>query len=56
MTIPDLFDFAFIPSWYLQLDELAELALPEAWRFKHPEHFPKNPDTHILERYIQSVG
>lgn len=55
MTIPDLFDFAFIPSWHLQLDELAELALPEAWRFKHPEHFPKNPDTHILERYIQSV-
>ena len=55
MTIPDLFEFAYIPSWYLQLDGLAELALPESWRFKDPEHILKNEDNPILERYIQSI-
>ncbi len=29
----DLFEFAYIPNWYLQLDDLAEMALPEPWRF-----------------------
>ena len=55
MTNPDLFEFAYIPSWYLQLDELAELALPESWRFKNPDHILKNEDNPILERYIQSI-
>ena len=55
MTNPDLFEFAYIPSWYLQLDELAELALPENWRFKNPDHILKNEDNPILERYIQSI-
>ena len=45
MTNPDLFEFAYIPSWYLQLDELA---LPESWRFKNPDHILKNEDTPIL--------
>ena len=37
MTLkPDLFDFAFVPDWYGQLDELAQIALPEPWRFKKP--------------------
>lgn len=48
MTNPDLFEFAYIPSWYLQLDELAELALPESWRFKNPDHILKNEDNPIL--------
>lgn len=51
----DLFSFAFVPHWYLQLDELAELALPEPWRFQNPVYESKNSDTPILERYIQAV-
>ena len=42
----------YIPSWYLQLDELA---LPESWRFKNPDHILKNENNPILERYIQSI-
>ena len=45
----DLFSFAFVPNWYLQLDELAELALPEPWRFRQPIFESKNAYTPILE-------
>ncbi len=55
MTNSDLFEFAYVPGWYLQLDELADMALPEIWRFKKPEHIYKNEATPILERYVQSV-
>ncbi len=55
MINSDLFEFAYVPSWYLQLDELAEMALPEIWRFKKPEHIYKNEATPILERYVQSI-
>ena len=34
--MPDLFSFAYVPNWYSQLDMLAEMALPEPWRFKNP--------------------
>lgn len=51
----DLFSFAYIPSWYSQLDALAELALPEPWSFQNPIYLTKNPDTPILERYIHTV-
>lgn len=51
----DLFSFAFVPNWYLQLDELAELALPEPWHFREPVSESKNPYTPILERYIQAI-
>ena len=54
MLIPDLFDFAYIPDWYGQLDELAAMALPEPWQFKKPTYETKNQDTPILERYIIS--
>ena len=53
--IADLFSFAYVPGWYLQLDELAELALPEPWRFKRLDSFTRNTDTPILERYIHSI-
>lgn len=53
--MPDLFSFAYVPSWYEQLDELAELAIPEPWRFRNPNYYTKNPDTPILERYIHSI-
>lgn len=52
---PDLFSFAYIPEWYIQLDALAEMALPESWRFRNPIYLTKNPDTPILERYIHAI-
>lgn len=33
MISTDLFEFAYVPDWYKQLDELAAMALPESWRF-----------------------
>lgn len=48
--MPDLFSFAYVPGWYAQLEELAELAIPEPWRFRSPNYFTKNQDTPILER------
>ena len=47
MVIPDLFEFTYVPGWYLQLDELADMALPEIWRFKKPEYIYKNEATPI---------
>lgn len=55
MMETDLFDFAYVPDWYGQLDELSKLALPEPWRFKKPIYKTKNEDTPILERYIHIV-
>lgn len=52
---PDLFSFAYVPQWYLHLDQLAEMALPEPWRFKNPIYLTKNPVTPILERYIHAI-
>ena len=50
MLLPDLFSFAYVPNWYAQLDELAELALPEPWRFKNPMYLTKNPYTGLTAR------
>jgi len=55
MIHTDLFDFAYVPNWYEQLDTLAGMALPEPWRFKKPAHEMKNQDTPILERYLHSI-
>ena len=55
LLLPDLFDFAYVPSWYDQLDTLAGMALPESWRFRNPAYPPKNTDTPILEKYIHYV-
>ena len=38
---PDLFSFAYVPDWYIQLDALAEMALPEPWRFRNPIYLTK---------------
>ena len=54
--LPDLFAFAYVPNWYIQLDELAALALPEPWRFRDPAYLTKNPDNPILERYIHAIS
>ena len=50
MIETDLFDFAYVPDWYGQLDELSRVALTEPWRFKKPANVTKNHDTPILER------
>src|SRR5699024_4737160 len=55
ILMPDLFSFAYVPNWYSQLDMLAEMALPEPWRFKNPIYLTKNPDTPILELYIHAI-
>lgn len=55
ILMPDLFSFAYVPNWYSQLDMLAEMALPEPWRFKNPIYLTKNSDTPILERYIHAI-
>ena len=55
MLTTDLFDFAFVPDWYGQLDELSRMALPEPWRFRKPINVTKNQDTPILERYIHWI-
>lgn len=55
MITEDLFDFAYIPDWYEQLEILKKAALPEAWTFKKPQYTYKNQATPILERYIQHV-
>ncbi|SHK43224.1 DUF3825 domain-containing protein [Hespellia stercorisuis] len=55
MITEDLFDFAYIPDWYEQLEILKKTALPEAWSFKKPQYTYKNEKTPILERYIQHV-
>ena len=36
MIPADLFQFAYIPSWYEQLYELSQMAAPEPWRFRQP--------------------
>lgn len=51
----DLFEFAYVPDWYGQLNELAAMALPEPWRFKKPTVVMRNTDTPILERYINMI-
>ena len=51
----ELFSFAYIPSWYEQLYELAQFALPEPWRYRSPEFKSQNDETPILERYIQQI-
>ena len=53
--IPDQFSFAYVPGWYAQLEELAEMAIPEPWRFREPIYYTKNRDTPILERYVHSI-
>jgi hypothetical protein len=51
----ELFSFAYIPSLYDQLDDLAEMALPEIWHFRIPAYETRNTRTPILERYVREV-
>ena len=51
----ELFAFSYIPSWYEQLYDLAQMAEPEPWRFLCPDYETQNDATPILERYINQV-
>ena len=55
MILPDLFEFAYVPNWFDHLSSLAEMAMPESWRFTYPLLPPMNLDTPILEKYINYV-
>jgi len=55
ILLPDLFEFAYVPNWFDHLSTLAEMAMPESWRFTHPVFPLKNTETPILERYIKYV-
>lgn len=55
MIQTDLFNFSYMTHWFLQLDALAEMALPEPWCFRNPQRVYKNTDTPILDRYIQGI-
>ncbi len=55
MILTNLFDFAYIPTWYEQLHDLSEMAIPEPWSFKRPAFQSVNDETPILERYIHQV-
>lgn len=53
---PDsLTDFSYFADFYKSLRELAQLALPESWRFAEPKYPTNNKETPILERYLRSV-
>ncbi len=55
MIHPDLFEFAYVPNWFDHLSTLAEMAVPESWRFTNPRIPPKNTETPILEKYVNYV-
>ena len=55
ILLPDLFEFAYVPNWFDHLIALAEMAVPESWRFTNPILPPRNTDTPILEKYVNYV-
>ena len=55
MIQTDLFNFSYMTHWFLQLDALAEMALPEPWCFRNPQRVYKNADTPILDRYMKGT-
>ena len=46
--LPHWFCFAYVPGWYGRLEELAELARLEPWRFRESVYSTKNLDTPIF--------
>ena len=55
ILLPDLFEFAYVPNWFDHLIALAEMAVPESWRFTNPKLPPRNTDTPILEKHVDCV-
>lgn len=56
MTIPEeLYDFAYCFDFPNELKNLAQMAIPEPWRFLKPQIEGNNTETPILERYIRNI-
>lgn len=56
MILPDdVFDFSYFFDLYQSLRELAQMAIPEAWKFHSPQTPTYNEETPILEKYIRSL-
>lgn len=51
----NLFDFAYMASWFDSLDDLSRMALPEQWCFTSPGKTGANTEFPILERYIKII-
>lgn len=51
----NLFDFAYMASWFDSLDDLSRMALPEQWCFSSPGKTGANTEFPILERYIKII-
>lgn len=55
-TFPEeLYEFAYFPDIFSSLDLLAQTAMPEPWRYKHPQTRAYNQTTPILEKYLRNV-
>ena len=56
MVLPDdLFDFSYFFDLYQSMRELAQMAIPETWKFHSPQTPTYNDETSILEKYIRSL-
>lgn len=56
VNIPEeLFDFAYCYDFQQELKALAEMAIPEPWRFLHPQYEVSNKETPILEKYERNI-
>ena len=56
MVLPDdLFDFSYFFDLYQSMRELAQMAIPETWKFHSPQTPTYNDETPILEKYIRSL-
>lgn len=55
MIPTELIRFAYFPGWYEQLDALAQMALPEPWRYRSCSAERRNMRTPVLERYLCTV-
>lgn len=56
MILPDdLFNFSYFFDLHQSLHELAEMAIPETWRFSEPKIPSYNEETPILEKYVRSL-
>lgn len=56
MILPDdMYNFGYFFDLHQSLQDLAQIAMPEAWKFAAPQSHTYNEETPILERYIKSL-
>ena len=61
MIETDLFEFAYVPDWYGQLEQLAEMALPSPDKLRMRDIYLKGVRARVLRsvserRRIQTTG